>query len=132
MKRYFPGVHGMPPKRSTDHCIDLVPGAQPPKHRTYHMSEKELELLKAELTHLLELGHIRPSMSPYGAPVFFVEEKTGKIQMVTNYRALNKITVKNRTALPNILELLDRLRDAKIFTKIDLQSGYILNQNVRK
>jgi hypothetical protein len=85
-----------------------------------------LELLKAELSRLLELGHIRPSSSPYGAPVFFIQEKTGKIRMVTDYRALNKITVKNRAALPNIRELLDQLRDASIFTKIDLQSGFHL------
>src|SRR5215469_9706989 len=90
------------------------------------MSEEELNLLKEELTRLLELGHIRPSASPFGAPVFFVKESTGKIHMVTDYRALNKLTVKNSTALPNILELLDRLHSAKIFTKINLQSGYHL------
>src|SRR5262249_29956138 len=66
------------------------------------------------------------SVSPYGAPVFFIEEWTGKIRMVTDYRALNKLMVQNRTALPNILELLDRLRNARIFTKIDLQSGFHL------
>src|SRR5262249_48703093 len=79
-----------------------------------------------ELTHLLELGHIHPSTSPYGTLVFLVEEKTGKIRMVMDYRALNKATIKNQTALPNILELLDQLKDATIFTKIDLQSGYHL------
>jgi len=66
------------------------------------------------------------TVSPYGAPVFFIEEWTGKIRMVTDYQALNKLTVKNRTALLNILELLDRLCDAWIFTKIDLQSGFHL------
>src|SRR5215469_5434633 len=75
---------------------------------------------------MLELGHIRPSTSPFGAPVFFVKESTGKIRMVTDYRVLNKLTIKNGTALPNILELTDRLRTATIFTKIDLQSGYHL------
>src|SRR5215469_2425274 len=75
---------------------------------------------------MLELGHIRPSTSPYGVPVFFVKESTCKIRMVTDYRTLNKLTIKNGTALPNILELLDRLKTAKIFTKIDLQSGYHL------
>src|SRR5215475_5552167 len=96
------------------------------------MSEKELGLLKEELERLLKLGHIRPSTSPYGAPVFFVEEKTGKIRMVTDYRALNKLTVKNGTALPNIMEMLDRLGKAKIFTKLDLQSGYHLIRMVDK
>src|SRR5215813_6479694 len=90
------------------------------------MSEEELKLPKDELTRLLDLGHIRPSTSPFGAPVFFVKEWGGKIRMVMDYCALNKLTVKNGTALPNILELLDHLRNAKIFTKIDLQSGYHL------
>ena len=120
----FSGITGMPPSRDQDHKIELLPDSKPPWQPTYHMSEKELGLLKDELARLLKLGHIRRSSSPYGAPVFFVEEKTGKIRMVTDYRALNKLTVKNRTALPNILELLDRLRDAKIFTKIDLHTGF--------
>src|SRR5215469_783622 len=122
----FSGVHGMPPVCPTDHKIELVPDAIPPTHKTYHMSEGELSLLKTELQRLLELGHIHPSTSPFGAPIFFVKEKTGKIRMVTDYHALNKLTVKNSTVLPNILELLDRLKTAKIFTKIDLQSGYHL------
>src|SRR5215469_6536883 len=79
-----------------------------------------------ELQRLLELGHIRPSTSPFEAPIFFVKGKTRKIRMVTEYCAMNKLTVKNSMALPNILELLDRLKTAKIFTKIDLQSGYHL------
>ena len=122
----FSGVTGLPPSRPHDHRIELVPGSKPPWQPTYHMSPRELELLRDELSRLMELGHIQRSTSPYGAPVFFVQEKTGKIRMVTDYRALNKITVKNRTALPNITELLDRLQDASIFTKIDLQSGFHL------
>ena len=84
-----------------------MPGAQPPWSLTYYMSRKELELLKAELTRLLKLGHIHRSTLPYGAPVFFIKEKTKKIRMVIDYRALNKLTVKNCTALPNIPEMLD-------------------------
>jgi deoxyuridine 5'-triphosphate nucleotidohydrolase len=128
----FSGISGMPPKRITDHRIDIVEGSEPPHAPTYHMSGDELKLLKEELDRLLELGHIRPSISPFGTPVFFVIEKTKKIRMVMDYRALNKITIKNRTALPNILELLDRLKDAKIFTKIDLQSGYHLIRMAEK
>ena len=122
----FSGVNGLPPPRPQDHRIETVPGARPPYSPLYHMSPKELELLREELDKLTRLGHIRPSTSPYGAPVFFVVEKTGKIRMVTDYRGLNKITTKNRAALPNIRELLDQLRDAKLFTKIDLQSGFHL------
>ena len=90
------------------------------------MSPEELTRLKEELDRLLRLGHIQRSTSPFGAPLFFVVEKTGKVRMVFDYRALNKLTIKDRTALPNIHETLDRLRDAKVFTKIDLQSGYHL------
>ena len=122
----FSGVTGLPPSRPHDHRIELIPGSTPPWQPTYHMSPRELELLRDELKRLLDLGHIQRSTSPYGAPVFFVQEKTGKIRMVTDYRALNKISIKNRTALPNILELLDRLQEASIFTKIDLQSGFHL------
>ena len=100
--RVFSGVTGMPPVRPTDHRIELTPGAMPPFQPIYHMSERELQLLKEELTRLMTLGHIRRSISPYGAPVFFIEEWTGKIRMVTDYRALNELTVKNQTALPNI------------------------------
>ena len=114
----------------------MVPGAEPPFGSIYHMSPRELELLKGELTKLLKLGHIRQSTSPFGAPIFFVEEKTGKMRMVVDYRALNKVTVKNRTALPNILELLDKLKDARVFTKIDLQSGFhlirVAEEDIRK
>ena len=132
----FSGVTGLPPRRPQDHRIQTLPDAKPPFQPLYHMSPQELALLKEELQRLLNLGHIQPSISPYGAPVFFVQEKTGKIRMVTDYRALNKITVKNNAPLPNIQELLDRLRDATIFTKIDLQSGFhlirVVDEDVHK
>lgn len=122
----FSGVQGLPPSRPQDHGIDLIPDAKPPFRSIYHMSPQELEFLRNELKRLLDLGHLRPSTSSFGAPVFLIKEKTNKIRMVTDYRALNKITIKNNAALPNIRELLDRLRDATIFTKIDLQSGFHL------
>src|SRR5262249_30714862 len=101
----FSGVTGMPPPCSTDHKIDLVKDAEPLKHWTYHMSEEVLKLLREELDRLVALGHIHPSISPFGAPVFFVKNANGKIHMVMDYCALNKLTIKNGTELPNILEL---------------------------
>ena len=73
---------------------------------------------------LLEQGWIRPSSSPYDAPILFIPKKDGKWRMCIDYRALNKITVKNRYPLPKVEELLDRLHGARYFTKIDLASGY--------
>jgi hypothetical protein len=90
------------------------------------MSPEELTHLKEELDCLLKLGFICCSTSPHGAPLFFIIKKTGKVHMVFNYRALNKLMIKNCTALPNIPETLDRLRGAHLFTLIDLQSGYHL------
>ena len=72
----------------------------------------------------MESGFIRPSKSPYGAPVLFVKKKDGSLRMCIDYRALNKITVKNKYPLPRIDELLDRLIKVAVFSKIDLRSGY--------
>ena len=83
-----------------------------------------MEELRRQVETLLEQGWIRPSSSPYGAPVLFMPKKNGKWRMCVDYRALNKITIKNRYPLPKIEELLDRLRGARYFTKLDLHSGY--------
>jgi hypothetical protein len=73
---------------------------------------------------VLSKGYIKPSKSPYGAPVFFVHKKDGTLIMCVDYRALNKATVKNRYPLPRIDDLFDRLLGAKVFNRIDLRSGY--------
>jgi hypothetical protein len=114
----------LPPHRSIDHKIELVPGSTPPSRPVYRMSPVELDELKKQLTELLEHGFIRPSKSPYGAPVLFVKKKDGSIRMCIDYRMLNKITIKNKYPLPRVDELLDRLQGAKWFSKIDLRSGY--------
>lgn len=115
---------GLPPKRAVDHRIELVEGAQPPYLPTYRLSPRELEEVKRQLTELLEMDYIQPSKSPFGAPILFVPKKNGKLRMCVDYRALNKLTIKNRYPLPRIDELLDRLQGATCFSKIDLQSGY--------
>ena len=76
------------------------------------MSPLELAELKKQLTELIDMGNIQPSKSPYGAPVLFVPKKNGKLRMCVDYRALNKLTVKNRYPLPRIDELLDQLHGA--------------------
>ena len=115
---------GLPPQRDIDHRIDLVPGAEPPHRAPYRMSAKGLDELKQQLRDLTEKGYIQPSVSPFGAPVLFVPKKDGGMRMCVDYRALNRVTVHNRYPLPRIDELLDRLRGAQFFTKIDLRSGY--------
>ena len=117
----------LPPKRDVDHKIELEPGHDPPFKSMYRLSYTELDELKKQLKYLTEKGFIRPSKSPYGAPVLFVRQPDGdgwKMRMCIDYRALNKITIKNRYPLPLIAESLDRLRDAKIFSKLDLAKGY--------
>jgi len=88
------------------------------------MSPLELDTMREELNKLLKNGSIEPSRSPYGAPVIFVKKKDGKLRMCIDYRALNKLTIKNRFPIPLIDDLIDQLHGAKVFTKIDLRSGY--------
>ncbi len=114
----------LPPHREVEHKIELEAGAQPPSRPTFRMSPKELDELKQQLADLTKHGFIQPSKSPYGAPVLFVKKKDGSVRMCVDYRALNKITIKNKYPLPRIDELLDRLHGAKFFTKLDLRSGY--------
>jgi hypothetical protein len=127
---------GLPPQRDIDHRIEIVPGSSPPSSATYRMSPPELDELKRQLIDLIEHGFIRPSKSPYGAPVLFVKKKDGSMRMCVDYRALNKITIKNKYPLPRVDELFDRLRGAQYFSKIDLRSGYhqvkIADEDVHK
>ena len=90
----------------------------------FRLSPKELTEVEKQVTELLKLGLIEPSSSPYGAPVLFVGKKDGTLRMCIDYRALNKITVKNKYPLPRIDQLMDSLAGAKCFTSLDLQSGY--------
>ena len=114
----------LPPSRSVDHRIELEAGSTPPSKPAFRMSPIELDELKKQLTELEEHGFIQPSKSPFGAPVLFVKKKDGTTRMCVDYRALNKITIKNKYPLPRVEELFDRLHGAKYFTKIDLRSGY--------
>lgn len=115
---------GVPPSRSIDHKIELLPGSAPTSLPVRRMSPDELDELKKQLDELTEAGFIRPSKSPFGAPILFVKKKDGTMRMCIDYRALNNITIKNSYPLPRIDELFDRLQGATIFSKIDLRSGY--------
>jgi hypothetical protein len=115
---------GLPPRRAVDHNIPLVPGAKPPLHRLYPLSAAQLHELREQLTVLLARGYIRPSTSPYGAPVLFVPKKDGGWRLCVDYRALNAITVKNKYPLPRIDEIFQQLNGATCFSKLDLASGY--------
>ena len=114
----------LPPQRNIDHHIRLTPDSSPPWRPIYQMSPVELEAMCKELDKLLANRSIEPSVSPYGAPVLFIKKKDGELWMCINYRALNNITIKNRFPIPLIDDLTDLLHGAKIFTKIDLRSGY--------
>jgi hypothetical protein len=115
---------GMPPDREVEFVIDLLPGTAPISKRSYMMSVEELKELKKQLMELQEAGYIRSSSSTWGAPVLFVQKKDGSQRMCVDYRSLNDVTVKNKYPLPLIEDLFDRMRDARIFSKIDLRSGY--------
>lgn len=114
----------MPPKREIDFRIDLVPGTEPISKTPYRMTAQELVELKIELEELLKKGLIRPSVSPWGSPVIFVKKKDGSLRLCIDYRQLNKVTIKNRYPLPRIDDLFDQVKGARIFSKIDLKSGY--------
>jgi predicted aspartyl protease len=127
--RDFPDVfpeelHRMPPDREVEFVIDLLPWTAPISKRSYRMSVEELKELKKQLTELQEARYIRPSSSPWGAPVLFVQKKDGSQSMCVDYRSLNDVTVKNKYLLPCIEDLFDQMRGARVFSKIDLTLGY--------
>ncbi|KAL0534344.1 hypothetical protein IC582_028634 [Cucumis melo] len=115
---------GLPPHREVEFAIELEPGTVPISRAPYRMAPAELKELKIQLQELLDKGFIRPSVSPWGAPVLFVKKKDGSMRLCIDYRELNKVTVKNRYPLPRIDDLFDQLQGATVFSKIDLRSGY--------
>ncbi|GAU30442.1 hypothetical protein TSUD_392550 [Trifolium subterraneum] len=117
-------INSLPPEREIEFSIDLVPGSQPISIAPYRMSPLELRELKSQLEELLQKHFIRPSVSPWDAPVLLVKKKDGTMRLCIDYRQLNKVTIKNKYLLPHIDDLLDQLRGATIFSKIDLRSGY--------
>ena len=127
--REFPDVFpddiaGLPPEREVEFAIDLIPGTEPISIPPYRMAPAELRELKAQLEALLSKGFIRPSISPWGAPFLFVKKKYGSLRLCIDSRQLNKVTIRNQYPLPRIDELFDQLQGSRVYSKIDLRSGY--------
>ncbi|GKA03667.1 putative reverse transcriptase domain-containing protein, partial [Tanacetum coccineum] len=108
---------GLPPPRQVEFRIDLIPGIAPVARAPYPLAPYEMKELS-------EKGFIRPSSSPWGAPVLFVKKKDGSFRMCIDYRELNKLTIKNRYPLPRIDDLFDQLQGSSVYSKIDLRSVY--------
>jgi hypothetical protein len=115
---------GMPPDRDIEFIIELQPSTTPISKRSYRMPPNELAELKIQLQDLLDKGFIRPSASPWGCPALFVKNKDNSLRLCVDYRPLNAVTIKNKYPLPRIDILFDQLAGAKVFSKIDLRSGY--------
>jgi hypothetical protein len=121
----FPSeLPGIPPTRGASFQIKLIPSTMPIHKSPYRMAPKEQLELKKQLDDVLAKGFIRPSKSPWAFHVLFMEKKDGSNRLCVDYRALNAVTIKNKYPLPRIDVLFEQLRGAKIFLKIDLNSGY--------
>jgi hypothetical protein len=115
---------GMPPNQDIKFAIELKPGTTPIYKTPYRMATLELTESKEHIKELLKKGFISPSSSPWGAPVIFVPKKDGTQRLCMNCRALNEVTFKNKYSMPRIVDLLDQLHGACVFSKIVLRSGY--------
>ncbi|GKE71094.1 putative reverse transcriptase domain-containing protein [Tanacetum coccineum] len=126
--REFPEVFledlpGLPPVRQVEFQIDLIPGETLVARALYRLAPSEMQEL-SKLQELADQGFIRPSTSPWEAPVLFVKKKDGSFRMCINYRELNKLTIKNGYPLPRIDDLFDQLQGSSVYSKIDLRLGY--------
>ncbi|MCO5557864.1 hypothetical protein L7F22_011436 [Adiantum nelumboides] len=127
----------LPPKRGDDdHAIELIPGSSPPNKPPYRVSQAQQEEIMRQVNELVEKRMVRPSSSPFCSPVLLVHKKDGTYRMCVDYRALNKITIKNRFLVPHIEDLFDKLQGSTYFSRIDLKSGYhqirIVNEDILK
>ena len=115
---------GLPPDREIEFEIELALGTEPISIAPYRMAPAELKELKVQMEELLSKGFVKTSTSPWGAPVLFVKKKDGSLRLCIDYRQLNQVTIRNQYPLPRIDDLFDQLQGAKVFSKIDLRSGY--------
>ena len=123
--REFPDdIAGLPPDKEVEFTIDLISRIEPISIPLYRMAPAELRELKAQLEELLSKGFIRLSISIWGVPVLLVKKKDGSLRLCIDYRQLNRVTIHNRYPLPRINELFDQLQGSRMYSKIDLRSGY--------
>ncbi|GJZ83890.1 putative reverse transcriptase domain-containing protein [Tanacetum coccineum] len=115
---------GLPPTRKEEFQIDLVPGAASVAQAPYRLAPSKMKKFSEQLQELSDKGFIRPSSSPWGAPVLFVKKKYGSFRMCIDYRELNKPTMENRYPLPRIDDLSDQLQGSNVYSKINLRPGY--------
>ena len=113
-----------PPRREEDHKIKLEPGEKPSTIGPYRMAPPELEELRRQLKELLDAIFVQPFKAPYGAPILFQKKHDGSLRMCIDYRAINKVTIKNKYPIPLIADLFDQLGRARYFTKLELRSRY--------
>ena len=121
---FEPPPDGLPPDRGTGHLIPLVPDHKAPYRNPYRLSPLEIAEVKKQIEELLKKGWIEESQSPYGSSILFVTKKDGSLRMCIDYRALNQLTVKDRSPLPRIDDLLSQMDGAKVFSSLDLAQGY--------
>ena len=115
---------GLPPQRVVDFGIELHPGTSTISMTPHRMAPVELQELEVQLQELLDKGFIRPSTSPWGAPVLFAKKKGKTLRLCINYRKLKRVTIKNRYPLPRIDDLFDQLRGSRVYSKIALRTGH--------
>ncbi|GJU29494.1 putative reverse transcriptase domain-containing protein [Tanacetum coccineum] len=115
---------GLPPPKQVEFRIDLIPNAAPVARAPYRLAPSEMKEVSKQLQEWSEKGFIRPSSSPWGAPVLFVKKKDGLFRMCIDYRKLNKLTIKNRYPLSRIDDLFDQLQGSSVLSKIDFTFGY--------
>jgi hypothetical protein len=114
----------LPPIRTYDHSITLIPGAVPVNSRPYRYSPLHKDEIERQVKELLEAGLITSSNSPFASPVLLVQKKDGSWRFCVDYRKLNSLAIKNRFPMPIIEEILDELFGKKFFTKLDMRAGY--------
>ena len=127
--REFPNVFpydiaGLPPDREVEFTIDLIPMIEPISIPPYRLAPAKLREFQAQLEELLSKGFIWPSISPWGAPVLFVKKKDESLRLCIDYKQLNRVTIRNQYPLPRIDELFDQLQGSRVYSKIDLRSGF--------
>ena len=117
-------ILGLPLNRAIEFVIELVLGTEPISIPPYRMAPVELKELKVQLEEFLSKGFFRPSTSLWGAPVLFVKKKDGRLRLCIDYKQLNRVTIRNQYPLLCIDELFDQLHGSRVYSKIDLRSGY--------